>query len=72
MFIGNQYGIYKKYSLLLPGLGFIILEILTYCRVFIDLSKNAGLAMSVIGLIIILYSLMTKKPADKIQHLFFD
>jgi uncharacterized membrane protein HdeD (DUF308 family) len=47
----------KKYSLLITGICFLALGILLYNRVFIDMSKNAGIAMIIVGIISIVYYL---------------
>lgn len=51
----------KKYTFLFVGLGFLLIDLLSYFRILNDLSKNAGIAMSIIGMLAILYSIINKK-----------
>jgi hypothetical protein len=55
-FLVKLFSLVKKHSTLIFGLGIFTLGLLTFFRVFNDLSKNAGIAMSIIGIITIVYS----------------
>jgi len=51
----------QKYSLLIIGFGFLILGILSYFRIWEDLSKNAGIAHMIVGSTFILYYFLKRK-----------
>ncbi|AHF17672.1 hypothetical protein [Niabella soli] len=50
----------KKYAALIVGAGFLLLGLLTLAKLFNDLSRNAGVAMIVIGIATIIYYLFRK------------
>jgi hypothetical protein len=46
---------YLKYGFLIAGIGFLLLGILTYAKVFTDVSSNGAIAFIVCGVVMILY-----------------
>ncbi|GAA4299725.1 hypothetical protein [Compostibacter hankyongensis] len=51
----------RKYASLIVGIGFLGVGILSFSRIFTDISKPAGLAMALVGIISIAYSVFRRK-----------
>ncbi|MGJ7030392.1 hypothetical protein [Niabella hirudinis] len=57
----NIASLLKKYAALIVGAGFLLLGLLTLAKVFDDLSRNAGVALTVVGIATIIYFLFRNK-----------